>query len=208
MNARIILRWDIKQPTQVLELPVISRGDTLELVADLYDAGTKLFLEPGYAMVFSAKEVGKFSGPALVQTAIFTYDAESKFYVGVLNCETDELNAAMKLGTAEEVRNLEVVGELTFTPVGGGPCTSPDIKVTFRLDVHRGTEGSPISTADPNDYYTKAQGDARYIHASPEDAWEFLRALGWDYDGAKGGFTLVLPDGSPGFIPATVVPAP
>lgn len=205
------LVWNLDDNTVTPALPTLKRGDTIELDIEIQRNGAPIFLSPGFALQFGAKLADALGGDALVLASAFTYLPEEKVFRGEVNCETDELNAAMGIGATEISEPLEAVGEITFAKASALTkwTTSPAFTVKFELDVIRGAEGTPISSADPNDYYTKTQADARYQQLqAPGDAWAFLQTLGFDYDAARGGFTLIMPLGGAAFIPATLVPNP
>jgi hypothetical protein len=104
---------------------------------------------------FGVKPRGRYEAGYLTYTADWTMPplgAEKPVYQCSPSFNTADLDAALDVGSATELPEITLMGEITWREGTGEPTSTRTFAVVVENDVNRGTEGTPFTLPGPDDY--------------------------------------------------------
>jgi len=131
------------------------RGDAAKLRVVFYENGTTPVIignPSGLEIQIGIKLRNQFDQSYLAQSTDWTMPAEgddTPTYECDLGLNTLQLNSALNVGSADELPEINLMGEITWREDGGTSTSTRTFLVVVENDVNRGTEGIPSDASPP-----------------------------------------------------------
>lgn len=153
-TLRLIEAPGFRNPIQSIR---IKRGDGAQLQTLFLLEGktaTQIGDPETLDLKFGVKSADELSGPYLVYAGEWTFpvvdpETTDNAYLVSPSFNTEALNAALGIGTENELTEIKLVGEISWTVGAGAPTSTRTFTVIVENDVIRGTEGTPLENPDP-----------------------------------------------------------
>lgn len=131
------------------------RGDAAKLRVVFYENGTTPVIignPSGLEIQIGIKLRNQFDQSYLAQSTDWTMPAEgddTPTYQCDLGLNTLQLNSALNVGSADELPEINLMGEITWREDGGTSTSTRTFLLVVENDVNRGTEGIPSDASPP-----------------------------------------------------------
>jgi hypothetical protein len=156
-TLRLIEGPGFRNPVQSIR---IKRGDAAQFQVQFLTGGstpTQIGGPDVLSIGFGVKLPGGFSGEYLVYSVDWTFpsvdpETTDNTYLVSPSFNTETLNAALGIGGENELAEISLIGEISWSVNGGPPTSTRTFAVIVENDVIRGTEGTPLGEPSPDEW--------------------------------------------------------